>query len=108
MRSVAGRQLLEPTHPALDGYEEPFLFRASRIDDVFCALLELGVHTAHLVNDDADHFDERRLPSTEKPGVTNCPAQDSAQHIASSLIRGKNTIREQERYCTTVISDDAK
>ncbi len=72
------------------------------------SLAQFRIDITHLLDDHADDLDERRLSAAEQPGVPNGSAQNSAQYVTSSFVRGENTIREKDRHCTTVVRDDAE
>ena len=101
-----GRELVEAAHAAFDRRQEALLFRAGGIDDVLRALAQLRIDVAHLVDDDAHDFHQRRLPAAEQPRVAHRAAEDPSQDVAATFVRGENSIREQERDGATVVRDD--
>jgi hypothetical protein len=61
LRRVHRRDLVEARHPALDRREKALLLDARRLDQMSCALAELGVCVAHGLDDRLDERREGRL-----------------------------------------------
>ena len=105
---MPGKRLANP-RPSFRASRKTTLFFCARgIYDVLGAVLQLGIHIAHLVDDDAHDFHERRLPAAEQPRVTHRSAKDSSENVAATFVRRKNTIPEQKCDCATVVRYDAK
>src|ERR1035437_4809085 len=71
-------------------------------------MAQLRIDIAHLVDDDAHHFHQCRLPATEQPRVAHRAAEDAAQDVTAALVRWKDSAAEEEGYRSTVIRDDAE
>jgi hypothetical protein len=51
--------------------------------------------------------DEGRLPASEQPGVADGAPQNATQHVAATLARREDTVRQEERHCARMVREDA-
>ena len=108
LRGVQWRELIEAQHPLLDRRQKALLFRARGVDDERAPLPELRIHALHLVDDDAHELVERRLAAAEEPRVPHSAPENAAQHVAATLVRRKDTIRDEKGDRARVIGEHAK
>src|SRR5438128_452104 len=94
---VCRRELLEARQSAFDRREEALLLDARRVDDVLRPLIELRIYPAHRLDNGFNAEDERRLLAAEEPRVTHRAPQNPPKHVASALVRRKDSVGEQER-----------
>src|SRR4026208_2588672 len=99
--------LVEPPHSAVDCCKEALLFGESGIEYVPLPRTQLGVCVTHQLDDELDDRYEHWRSATEQPGMPHSAAQNSAEHIPSSLVRREHAIREKKRDRARVIRDYA-
>ena len=51
---------------------------------------------------------EERLANAQHPAVTQCAADDPAQHVTTPLIGGQHTVHDQETARADMVGDDAQ
>ncbi len=99
--------VLEAGKPGGQHGVEPILLASDDAHDVVASRAKLRVRVSHLGDDDIDERVEHRLGKAELLAVPHRAAHDLAQHVAAPLIRGGDTVGDEERHGAEMIRDDA-
>ena len=105
---VLGEHAREDAQAALDGAGKVLLLGADDAGDVLLPLGKLGIGAAVLVDDRGADLVEEGLMHAQQSSVTGRPAQQTAQHIAASLVGGQHAVADHEGGGTDVVGDDAQ
>ena len=110
-RRLAGQRRklgLEVGHARAQRRGEPLLLGGDDALDEVAVGHELGVDPAHLLDDVRDEPVEKRVLHAEQTPVTHRPAEQPAQHVAASLVRGQDAVRDHEGDGARVVGEDSE
>ena len=102
---VAGRQLLELAHAAVDRLAEALLLRADDALDLVGVLDDLRVPRADLLDDDARQQVDGG--QADPAGLDDRAPDQPAEDVAATLVRRRDPLRDEERHPAPVVGEDA-
>ena len=76
--------------------QELLFFGLDGLEDEGPAALELGVGSAHQIDEFGHDAGKKRLVKTNQPALIDRPAQDSPQHIRTTGVAGQHAIGNQK------------
>ena len=107
-RLVALEQLREDLHAGVDRLAEVLLFVENDARDIRLLLAQLGVLALVFVHDHIHDLVQERLVPAEELAVARGAAQQTAQDIAASLVRGQHAVADHHDGRADVVGDDAQ
>ncbi len=88
--------------------EESFFLFLYHLLDKYLLRYEFGVGVAHCFDEDRHEAVEKGFaPSEEGVAVAHCTAQDTADDVAGSRVRGQLPVGDGESYCADMVCHDA-
>ena len=93
---------------AVDRAGEVLLFGADHTGDILLPLGKLGISVLVFVNDGITDFVKEGFLNTKETAVACGPAEQSAKHVAPTLVGGQHPVADHEGGGTDVIGDDAQ
>ena len=97
--------LLEVDHPGIEGPRELGLLAGDRAEDRLPPLVEVGIRVVHRGDHDLGRLGEERLRPPEQPAVADGSADDPAEDVAATFVRGQDAVGDQERDRPGVVGD---
>ncbi len=82
-----------------------FLATCELFDEVL-SISDRRVRVAHLDDRGTDEIRNDRFPCAEHVRVSDCSSQQPTQDVSPSLIRGNDTVGDEERESTAVVCKD--
>ena len=99
--------LLEQLEAAGEGRREALLLGGEDGVHVLAVLLELGIDGAHLPDHDVGEACQERCLQADAVALQDGAADDPAQHVAASLVRGSDAVGDEERHRAAVVGQHA-
>ena len=87
---------------------KPLLLCADQLLDVSLLFPQLGVSAFILLYRRFGHFIEKRLDDAQQTAVAGGPAQQTAQHIASALVGGRDAVARQHDAGANMVGNNAQ
>ena len=97
---------LEENHALAKRAGEPLLLGGRHLLHLRPVLHELGIGIPEQLHGPIGQVLNDRTLDGEPPGVADHPAEHPAEHVAPALVRGKDTVGDQERCGPAVLRDD--
>ena len=69
---------------------------------------QLGIRLAHFFGYELRHFKQERPLQAEHSSVPHGAANDLAQNVAATIVRGNHAVADQERRGAAVVGQDAQ
>src|SRR5918993_291494 len=102
-RAAVG-DLIEELHPTRERLGEPLLLGAEGAADPISVLDQLREPWAHLV---ADHVaDPPEVVEPDRACLMDGAPHDPAEHVAATLIGGRDAVADEERHPAAVVGED--
>ena len=105
---VLGEQVGKDVHAGIDGLGEILLLVADDAGDIRLLLAQLGILALVFVHDHVHDLIQKRLIDAEQLAMARSAAQQAAQHVAASLVRGQDAVRDHHDGGADVVGDDAQ
>ncbi len=101
----SGYCFFEYFHALVQRLGEAALLFCQHLLDMFFRLDQFGIGVPHFIAQGCDQLVEERFVHAQFFAVTRSTTNDSAQHIATTLIARQHAVRNQERTGANVIND---
>ena len=103
-----GERYLEHLHSVFERLGKALFLRLQNLHHVFLLERQFRIGFAHQLREPRNQHVEKRLGMAELVAVTQGATNDSAQHIAASLITGDHAIDDEEGAGANMIGDDVE
>ena len=94
---VLGKQIGEDLHAGVDRLVKALFLGADYLSDIILLFAKLGILALVFMDDGIDDLVKESVVHAKQLAVACSPAQQAAQDIAASLVRGQNAVADQER-----------
>ncbi len=94
--SQIGRRFFQQSHAPAQGAAKALLLLAQGFHDHRLGADQFRIGRAHFLHQDGGQTVHQRILGAEKMSVAHGPAHDPAQHIAATLVGGRNAVGDQE------------
>ena len=101
----AGQFVVQQAQTTVERGAKAGFFQAQRRFDQALGAGQFGIGAAHLPDQGGHQTEHHRVLCAQHMRMTHGTAHDAAQHIAAPLVRGHDTIGNQERGRTQVVCD---